>query len=137
MVSVCVAISDPASITSSGKGVLRIQINQLSGVNGPQIVSNLKFYIDGEFHSYFSLSIYLLIFTRLLPVTWDYNQCRSIIGLYYLLHTKMDLNSITADQPGFEPGSLGPKAATLPLCYTPLTVYVLKLIYFQVFNVEA
>ena len=33
----------------------------------------------------------------------------------------IDLNLITADQPGLELGSLGPKVATLPLCYTPLT----------------
>ena len=43
--------------------------------------------------------------TRLLPVNWDYNRRRSIIDLYYLLHTNTNLNSIKAEQPGFEPGS--------------------------------
>ena len=68
-----------------------------------------------------SLSIYLLITTRLLPITWNYNRCRSIISLYYSLRTTINLNSITADQPRFEPKSPGPKAAKLPLWYTPLT----------------
>ena len=65
----------------------------------------------------FSLSIYLLIPTRLLPVTWDYNRRRSIKGLYYLLQANIDLNAIKADQQGFAPGSPGPKVAPLPLCY--------------------
>ena len=96
--------------------------NQLSNVNSLKMVSNLQFKIDGEFHQYFSLSIYLLIPTGyLLSVTWDHNRHSSIIGLYYLLHTNIDLNLIPADHPGFEPRSLGPKVAMLPLCYTPLT----------------
>ena len=58
---------------------------------------------------------YLFIDTyKATPVTWDYNRCHSIIGLYYLLRTNIDLNSIATDQPGFEPRSPGPKAATLP-----------------------
>ena len=41
--------------------------------------------------------------------------------LNHRLHTNIDLNLIAADQPEFEPGSPGPKAAMLPLCYPPLT----------------
>ena len=85
------------------------------------MVSNLQFHTDGEFHQYFSFSIYLLIPTRLLPAAWDYNWGCSIIGLYYSLQTNIHLNLITTNQPGFEPGSSGPKAAMLPLCYAPLT----------------
>ena len=69
------------------------------------VVSNLQFHIDGEFYQYFSLSIYLSIPKRLLPVTLDYNRRCSTIGLYYSYHTNIDLNKKTADQLGFEPGS--------------------------------
>ena len=77
--------------------VLMIQINQMSSVNGLQIGSNLLYHIDENSINTFSLSIYLSIPTKLLPVTWDRNWHCSIIGLY--------LNSITVDQPEFEPGS--------------------------------
>ena len=43
--------------------------------------------------------------------------------MYYSLHTNIDLNLITAYQPGFKTGSLGPKAASLQLCYAPLTLF--------------
>ena len=89
-------------------------------VRGLSPICNFK--LKKNYINSFTFPIYLSIPARLLPVTWDYNLRRSIIGLYYLLHTKnINLNSITADQPGFEPGSLGPKATTLPLCYAPLT----------------
>ena len=55
------------------------------------------------------------------PVIWDYNRRRLIIGFYYSLHRNINMNLITVDQPGFEPGSLVPKAATLPFCYAPVT----------------
>ena len=74
-----------------------------------------------KFHQYFSFSIYLSIPKRQLHVAWDYNQQCWIIGLYYSLQTNIHLNLITTNQPGFEPGSSGPKAAMLPLCYAPLT----------------
>ena len=47
---------------------------------------------------------------------------RLIIGflLYIWLCTNIGLNLITVDQPGFEPKFLGPKVATLPMCYAPL-----------------
>ena len=55
--------------------------------------------------------------TRLLPVTWDYRL--QLVSLNHKLnHTNIDLNLITAKQLGFEPGSPGPKAAALPLCYS-------------------
>ena len=38
------------------------------------------------------------------------------------------MNSITAEQPGFEPGYPGSKVAMLPLCYTPLTLKLLLFI---------
>ena len=53
--------------------------------------------------------------------TWDYKQCLSIVGLYYSVHTNIELNLIIANQPGIEPGYLGPKGDTLPLPYAPLT----------------
>ena len=49
---------------------------------------------------------------------------RAIVSLYYLCSTNYinDFNSIIFRySPGFELGSPGPKAATLPLCYTPFT----------------
>ena len=52
---------------------------------------------------------------------WDDNRHRYIISLYYSLNTNINLNLITADQLGFEPGSLGPKLALLPLCYAYLS----------------
>ena len=76
-------------------------------MNGPYIISNLQFHIDGEFHLFFDTF-------KASPPTWVYNPHRSIIDLYYLLHTNIDLNLITAEQPGFEPGYPGPKVATLP-----------------------
>ena len=98
------------SVKGVREQVLTIKKKQLSSMN-------LKFHIDGEFQKHlWYKSIYLFIPTRLLPVIWDYNRCHSIIVLYYLLHTHFDLILITADQPGFEPRSPGPKAAMLPLC---------------------
>ena len=69
----------------------------------------------------FSLRIYLSIPTRLLPGNCDYDQHHSIRG------TNIDLNSITADQLGSEPETPGPKVATLPLCFAPLTCQVILL----------
>ena len=93
-------------MTSSGKGSQSTSLddskNQLSSVIGRYIISNLQFHIAGESHQYvYSLSIYLLIPTRVLPFTWEYNQSCLIIGLYYLLHTNISLNLIKADQTGF------------------------------------
>ena len=71
-----------------------------------------------------NLSGYLSPPTRLPPIAGSQLLARAIIGLYYLYNTTyiIDLNSIIyRSSPGFEPGSPGPKAATLPLCYTPLT----------------
>ena len=49
----------------------------------------------------------------------------SILGLYYLPHKNINLNWTTADQPGIEPESPGPKVAKLPMCYAPLTAMVI------------
>ena len=71
-----------------------------------------------------NLSGYLSPPTRLPPIAGSQLLARAIVGLYYLYNTTyiIDLNSIIyRSSPGFEPGSPGPKAATLPLCYTPLT----------------
>ena len=72
----------------------------------------------------FPFSIYSLIATRLVPVIWDYNLHRSIMGLYYLIHKYIDLNLITTDQPRFELRSPEPKAAMLTFFCAPLTIVV-------------
>ena len=49
---------------------------------------------------------------------------RAIVSLYYSYNTTYIVNLnliIYLSPPGFGPGSQGPKSATLPLCYTPLT----------------
>ena len=51
---------------------------------------------------------------------------KTTISLYYLYKTTciIDLNLIIyRSSPGFESRSLGPKVATLPLCYTPLSIF--------------
>ena len=58
--------------------------------------------------------------TSLLPVNWDYNLRRSIIGLYYSLQTNSNLSLITVNQPGIKPRSPVPKAAMLLLCKASL-----------------
>ena len=71
-----------------------------------------------------NLNSYLSPPTRLPPIAGSQLLARAIVGLFYLYNTTyiIDLNWIIyRSSPGFEPGSLGPKAATLPLCYTPLT----------------
>ena len=117
-------ISDPASMTSSGEGS---QSTSLDDSNKPveqceQSLVSFQFAISycWKIPAIVFLN-YLFINTWLLPVILNYNQGLLIIGLYYLLDTNSDLNSITADQQGFESGSSGTKAATLPLCYVPLT----------------
>ena len=62
--------------------------------------------------------------TRLPPIAGSQLLARAIVGLYYSCNTTyiINLNSIIyRSSQRFEPGSPGPKAATLPLCYTPLT----------------
>ena len=63
--------------------------------------------------------------TRLPPNVGSKMLARAILSLYYLYNTTyiINLNSkIYRPLPGFEPGSPGPKAATLPSCNTPLTL---------------
>ena len=112
-----------ASMTSSGEGS---QSTNLDNSNKPvgqhewwiAAFSNFAISYWWRISSiHFLLSIDLSIPKRLLYFT----QLRSVIGLYYLFHTNIDLKLITANQPGFEPASLGPKMATLPLSYPPLT----------------
>ena len=71
-----------------------------------------------------TFSGYLLSPTRLPPIAGLQTLARVFIHLYYLYKTTyiVNLNSrINRSSPVFEPGSLGLKAATLPVCYTPLT----------------
>ena len=84
--------------------------------------------IDRASPNFCNLSGYLSPPTRLPPIAGSQLFARAIVGLYYLYNTTyiIDLNSIIyRSSPGFEPGSPGPKAATLPLCYTPLTIICL------------
>ena len=110
-------ISDPASVMLSSEEsqstILDNSNKQLSSVNHKQIISNLLFHSEGEFHQYFSLSIYQYL--QGYHVTWDYNRHCSIIGMYYLsMNNSICLFQFkTANQPGFEPGSPGPKVAML------------------------
>ena len=56
------------------------------------------------------------------PIAGSQLLARATISLYYTQTIKSNLNLIIyQSSPGFEPGSPGPKAATQPLCYTPLT----------------
>ena len=71
-----------------------------------------------------SLSGYLSPPIRLPPMAGSQMLDRAIESLNYSYNTTyiINLNSIIYRHlPGFEPGSPGPKAATLPLCYTLLT----------------
>ena len=66
--------------------------------------------------------------TRLPLVAGSQTLARVIISLYssYKKTYIIDLNLIIhRSSPGFEPGSQGPKVATLSLCYIPLTSIVL------------
>ena len=77
-----------------------------------------------------NLSGYLSPPTRLPPIAGSQLLARAIVGLYYLYNTTyiIDLNSIIyRSSPGFEPGSPGPKAAILPLCYASLTTFTILL----------
>ena len=73
-----------------------------------------------------NLSGYLSPLTRLPLIAGSQTLARAIVSLYYSYSTTyiINLNSIIPQSsPGFEPGSPGPKAATLPLYYTPLTIF--------------
>ena len=61
---------------------------------------------------------------RLPPLARSQTPFRGIVSLYCLYNTiyNIDFNLIIYwSSPGFEPGYQGPKVATLPLCYTPVT----------------
>ena len=57
------------------------------------------------------------------PFHLDFNLRCSIKGLHYSLRTNIDLNPITADQPGFSPKSRIPKAATFLFCYATIVLH--------------
>ena len=71
-----------------------------------------------------NLSGYLSPPTGLPPIAGSQMLARSIVSLYYSYTTTYIINLnliIYPSSPGFESESLGPKEATLSLCYTPLT----------------
>ena len=70
-----------------------------------------------------SLCDYLSPPTRLPPIAGSQTLARAIKNLYYSYSTTYIINlnlMIYWSSPGFEPGSPGPKEATLPLSYAPL-----------------
>ena len=74
--------------------------------------------------NFYNLSGYLSPPRRLPPIAGLQMLARAIVSLYYLYNTTyiIGLNSIIQQSStGFEPRSPGPRAATLPLCYTSLT----------------
>ena len=71
-----------------------------------------------------NLSVYLSPPTSLPTIVGSQTLARVILRLYYLYNTTYIFNLnliIYRSSTGFEPGSPGRKAATLPLCHTPLT----------------
>ena len=69
-----------------------------------------KFHIDWEFHQYFSPPRHL----GLQSATLNHR-------LVLFASHKYGLKFQNSNQPGFEPGCPGPKAATLASCYSTLT----------------
>ena len=63
--------------------------------------------------------------TRLPPIAGLQTLARGTKSICYLYNTTywFEFNDLLA-LPGSEPGSPEPKVATLPLCYTPLTVLI-------------